>query len=391
MGAGPGLGSPLIVHTRPGLAPLVAAQLSAGGDVPEPVLVVTPSDQTGARVVAAGVLGVGGRSGGALRVIDAHEVSTMTLLDGKPGHARAIVEAMNRSIRNWTAGDLRGKHPALFLLGEEDDRDGTEALLPSISRSHIERLLGAFTRRDLSLRFTGAFHQEARWMGDVAGLLFDSSSPSEYRSGAPQDPVTAALCLRRDAVALVELFPELLASLGVALEAASDRVALSEEMLKKIAQGIHERYLDVLPAEVRAKPRDSQRPWAELDDVFRLSNIAQARRIFPKLAILGLEPVWDDGVSGSAGWPDGFRMNDEALEVVAESEHQGWCDYLLKRGFKHGPKRDVVERLHPDLKPYGRLTDETKQKDRNTVGTIPELLAEVGIRVVAPGGGRDGS
>ena len=66
------------------------------------------------------------------------------------------------------------------------------------------------------------------------------------------------------------------------------------------------------------------------------------------------------------------------LEQLAELEHERWS-----RGAAHGrlavgpyrQKQDKVRRLHPDLRPYGELPDQTQEYDRVNVRTTQAIWA----------------
>ncbi len=57
---------------------------------------------------------------------------------------------------------------------------------------------------------------------------------------------------------------------------------------------------------------------------------------------------------------------------MAESQRQGWT---------YGPERDNARKHHPMLIPWEALSEEEKQKDRDTVHNLPLLIEKAGFQV----------
>jgi hypothetical protein len=72
---------------------------------------------------------------------------------------------------------------------------------------------------------------------------------------------------------------------------------------------------------------------------------------------------------------------------MARVEHDRWCRDMRAAGYVHGPEKvdDGDRKEHPDLIPWHRLSDEDKEKDRNTVRGIPQILDRVGFAVAEKG------
>jgi len=86
------------------------------------------------------------------------------------------------------------------------------------------------------------------------------------------------------------------------------------------------------------------------------------------------------------------RLQEDApqpyLELLAECEHSRWSIEKLLDGWVPGVERNDDKKEHPNLVPweiegaeleelfegYQELTDSDKQKDRNNIEKIPELL-----------------
>jgi RyR domain len=144
---------------------------------------------------------------------------------------------------------------------------------------------------------------------------------------------------------------------------------IDEDLVERLAQAIHANYL--------AEFAPDGPSWDELDDDLKEANRAQARDIGTKLERIGAD-VSDD----SDGMPV-FTFSDEELDTLARAEHERWVAQRTEAGWHHGARNDTVKR-HPSLVPWEELSEHEQDKDRDAVRHIPDVLAEVGLRVVRP-------
>ncbi len=63
------------------------------------------------------------------------------------------------------------------------------------------------------------------------------------------------------------------------------------------------------------------------------------------------------------------ELTEAERETVEQLEHRRWNAYMRAEGYVHGDSRDDLGKVHPDLVPFKRLTDEEKRKD-SRVGTL---------------------
>lgn len=62
-------------------------------------------------------------------------------------------------------------------------------------------------------------------------------------------------------------------------------------------------------------------------------------------------------------------------------EHQRFVEERLRQGWRTGSSKDAKKKISTTFVPYDELSEEEKDKDRNTVRTIPEFLAKVGYQI----------
>jgi hypothetical protein len=154
---------------------------------------------------------------------------------------------------------------------------------------------------------------------------------------------------------------------------AAIRTGINEQL----AKAIHEAYLrQAIERGESADTNASVRPWDELPKYLKDFNREQALDIGRKLAMVGLAAV----PMNSSDSP--FTFTDAEVEKLAKVEHRRWMKERTAKGWRHGPTRDNDRKLHPDLVEWEYLSEESKDKDRSAVRTIPKHLEIVGLHIV---------
>ena len=83
--------------------------------------------------------------------------------------------------------------------------------------------------------------------------------------------------------------------------------------------------------------------------------------------------------SGDVVLPDGL----EALcEQLARNTHDVWASRRIAEGWRYGPVRDDIQKLHPSLVPYEELPESEKEYDRRTSMESLKLLYKFGYRIL---------
>jgi hypothetical protein len=160
-------------------------------------------------------------------------------------------------------------------------------------------------------------------------------------------------------------------------ESLLDPEHVLEATREALAQVIHEKYLhDELAHGAKVADRPSLVPWQTLPATFKESSRDQAAHIPVKLRSINcrLVPARDQ-VSQ-------FAFAEGEIEKLAPMEHERWCAERTRNGWQYGPTRDDEGRLHPSLVPWDQLTEVDKDRDRNPVRNIPNLVAKAGYAIV---------
>lgn len=114
--------------------------------------------------------------------------------------------------------------------------------------------------------------------------------------------------------------------------------------------------------------------FSSLPDDLKYSNLRQAQGIYDKLELIGCE-LRPKGKRGAIR-----SFTDEQVEMLAEHEHDQWMAERIARGWTLG-ERDVAKKRSPYLVPYGELTEEIKDYDRDAVRNIPALCDRIGMAI----------
>jgi hypothetical protein len=163
------------------------------------------------------------------------------------------------------------------------------------------------------------------------------------------------------------------------LERVDLRIVRNSALFRyEIAQKIHQNYLEQNKEKLTAGSTDpALRPWDQLDESFRQSNLEQADDIFNKLRNIGCDVIY----SGISDEPL-FSFTDDEVETLASREHDRWIRERMSVGWIYGKEKDVLKKTSPYLIPYNELSENDREKDREPVKEIPRLLASVGLQVM---------
>ena len=71
----------------------------------------------------------------------------------------------------------------------------------------------------------------------------------------------------------------------------------------------------------------------------------------------------------------------ELTEVLAKNTHEVWATQRLAEGWKYGPERNDVEKLHPCLVAYEDLPENERDYDRNTAMEALKVIRKLGFKI----------
>ena len=75
---------------------------------------------------------------------------------------------------------------------------------------------------------------------------------------------------------------------------------------------------------------------------------------------------------------DKVANDPEFFEKLSEMEHRRWMAERLMDGWSYGPQRDSRKKIHDLLIPYGQLAVEEKNKDKDMIRNIKNLVTGTG-------------
>lgn len=174
-------------------------------------------------------------------------------------------------------------------------------------------------------------------------------------------------------------------------------IIMPEDMVESLAEVVHRRYC----AKVHATKKHSTgrtccKTYQQLDPEDKEQNWAFVRDIPHKLAQVGYRMV------PAANHLKTVDLH-QVIEKLAEVEHLRWLRAKIELGWRHGPKTDKSRRVHQALLWWGKLTankraklppdwqaalgktelpETEKQKTREMVREIPEIIASAGYSII---------
>lgn len=69
----------------------------------------------------------------------------------------------------------------------------------------------------------------------------------------------------------------------------------------------------------------------------------------------------------------------DVVETIAELNHDVWSAKRIEEGWRYGPKRDDVNKLHPCLVAYSHLPEMEKAYDRETAQVVVAEMLRRGL------------
>lgn len=82
---------------------------------------------------------------------------------------------------------------------------------------------------------------------------------------------------------------------------------------------------------------------------------------------------------------DDVELSDDLIELreaIAENAHEVWAFNRKQEGWRYGPKRDDVKKLHPDMIAYSQLPESEKLYDREMAINTIKLVKKLGWEIV---------
>ena len=107
--------------------------------------------------------------------------------------------------------------------------------------------------------------------------------------------------------------------------------------------------------------------WENLPENIRNANRAVADHFDIKMRAVGCKVV-PEGVGIEV------QLSPNEIEILAIMEHQRWWADRSLNGWKLAEVRDDINRFHPNMVPYEELSNADKQKDRDSVLLMIEIL-----------------
>ncbi|MDA1076129.1 MAG: NAD-binding protein [Proteobacteria bacterium] len=138
-----------------------------------------------------------------------------------------------------------------------------------------------------------------------------------------------------------------------------------DKQLDQLARFVHEAYLSTVKSTESAP---NTVPWERLPEVYRKENRQVGDHLAAKLRGIGC------CISQSA--TRALEFSDAEIDILAQMEKQRWNASRSIAGWRYGPIRSDLGKIHPLLVPWERLTSEQQEIEREEART--SLPLEIG-------------
>jgi hypothetical protein len=286
--------------------------------------------------------------------------------------------------------------PQLVLVAEnadeyEEDHENSRRRLgvgndglrvEAVSEPPTVSVVSALLRKDAAVGETGVILVDA---DGLTGSAVDTTTGTRLAARFPTTPIYAwdpDAEVTEDRLSIVGRLRTYRLSMDMPLGQAQDA-------WERAARLIHERY-----AEESGGHSAASRPWDELDEFYRESNRRQVRNALWMVEKIGSHTwnVWDgdrDAVSITN------MRNREPLEqlrlmgferdaaiAMARAEHEDWCRFYEKAGWRYGSPRDEARKIHDKLDDWKAIESDPERLSVALASLATTLikLRELGYR-----------
>jgi len=160
---------------------------------------------------------------------------------------------------------------------------------------------------------------------------------------------------------------------------------IDRNLLEKLAEAAHEIFYEDLSikghkygrfTKENKKEHSLLKPYDKLSEKEKDSNRNNVRDIPNKLASFGYKMVKNQDNETP------IIFTSYEIEKLAKMEHERWIQEKLDNGWQFAKKTDRVAKLHKSLIPWGKLSEDEKEKDRSLVKGIPKILSKAGYSII---------
>jgi hypothetical protein len=255
-------------------------------------------------------------------------------------------------------------------------------------------------RRALLLRVMAGLYDEKTPLMIDSGLLNAFLKISEYRHGARSMESIINLTLKgqKGKFTLSNLPPREQIELHVDYDEFIQLVYEGRQfkkMCEQLASYIHGYYLlhnhkeeksgdaKTSSQNVQGNNRASGKyfeDFGKLPPDIKDDNRAAARRISDVLSLIAMKVAQKK--DGLETYENLAKLIEEHIEILAEAEHDGWCDFKRLNGWEFNKNREDNVKKHCSLLPYSCLDEGEQKKDVDSVRHYQEIVELAGYVIV---------
>ena len=143
----------------------------------------------------------------------------------------------------------------------------------------------------------------------------------------------------------------------------------------ELAIALHLHYRNVVQTMAVDSPA-ALAEWDQLPENLREANRASAAHIPILFAACGLR------IAEASDPREEQTLGAAEIEALARIEHRRWMTDRIEHGWRAGTPRDNARRIHPSIVAYEDLSEDDKEKDRQTVLALMASVKKTGRKLV---------
>ncbi|MBN1618230.1 ATPase [Candidatus Dojkabacteria bacterium] len=161
-------------------------------------------------------------------------------------------------------------------------------------------------------------------------------------------------------------------------------IELKGEVLEQLAKATHEIFCEGLRSRgyqfgtvtsESDKTHSALIPYENLDESLKEQNRQSVKDIPNKLSKINYIMIHARTNEIKV------ELSKEQIEILSKFEHERWLNSKLEDGWTQGDQTDREQKKHKLMVPYKELSEEEKDKDRDLVRGIPDILYRAGYTI----------
>ncbi|AWX31687.1 toll/interleukin-1 receptor domain-containing protein [Methanosphaera sp. BMS] len=154
---------------------------------------------------------------------------------------------------------------------------------------------------------------------------------------------------------------------------------VSMSLIEELAKAVHKQY-QILSNKLTDESQIKNYKFEEFNELSpqdKVINMVQSKSIPGKLSSIGYEitDIIDER-------EDIVEFSEDEIIYIAKVTHKEWYKDKKENGWEYSKIKDDKKRLNPNLLPWDKLNEEVQQQNTDFVSSIPNIVMDIGLKIV---------